>query len=251
MPRIRTLKPEHRQHRKVGRLTDQHYRLWVGLILEADDAGRLIADPGQLRLAIFGYQDKTTEAMVRAGLTRLANLGLIILYAHEGLTYAAFPSWLDHQRINRPTASFLPSPEDSLSTHGAFTEDSLSTHGGSEGRERKGSEGSVGSVHEHAVIGLGADAPAPAARTNLPIPDDIEGALNRCTVLGQARGLRNAFWWRAEIRANNGKGIDYPGELLRAEAWMATNPARAPKKNFQRFMHSWFARSEGTNGNVG
>ena len=41
MPRIRTLKPEHRQHRKLGPLDHLTYRLWVGMILEADDAGRL------------------------------------------------------------------------------------------------------------------------------------------------------------------------------------------------------------------
>ena len=44
MPRIRTLKPEHRQHRKVGALDHVSYRLWVGMILEADDEGRLVCE---------------------------------------------------------------------------------------------------------------------------------------------------------------------------------------------------------------
>ena len=48
MPRIRSLKPEHKQHRRVGMLTDLQYRLWVGLITEADDDGRLVGNTSQL-----------------------------------------------------------------------------------------------------------------------------------------------------------------------------------------------------------
>ena len=63
-PRIRTIKPEHKQHRKVGQLTDFQYRLWVGLITEADDEGRLVGNAPQLRALIFPYQgDLTLDAV--------------------------------------------------------------------------------------------------------------------------------------------------------------------------------------------
>lgn len=110
MPRIRTLKPEHRQHRKVGPLTDRHYRLWVSMILEADDEGRLICHTGQLRALTWAYDTETTTAQVEQGISELARRGLIEVYEHNATRYAAFPSWPDHQVINKPRKSRLPRP---------------------------------------------------------------------------------------------------------------------------------------------
>ena len=144
MPRIRTLKPEHRQHRKLGPLAHQTYRLWVGMILEADDEGRLVCDADQLRALIFGYHKKMTPSLIEDSLRTLADLKLIRLYDQNGTRYADFPSWHDHQRINRPTPSKLPSYKDSLSTHGSFTEDSSLIGKDRKGVEEKGSEGKGG-----------------------------------------------------------------------------------------------------------
>ena len=110
MPRIRTLKPEHRQHRKIGPLSDRAYRLWVSMILEADDEGRLICDAAQLRVVTWGYHPRITEAQVDAEIESLAGTGMLDLYSVGGTRYAAFPSWLDHQRIEYPTPSKLPDP---------------------------------------------------------------------------------------------------------------------------------------------
>src|SRR3990167_10634608 len=96
VPRIRSLKPEHRQHRKVGRLTHRQYRLWVGMICEADDAGRLVADPGGLRVLIFGHHPDVTQADVDHDVAELARIGLIRVYAVAGTRYAVFPDWAVH-----------------------------------------------------------------------------------------------------------------------------------------------------------
>lgn len=109
-PRIRTLKPDHRQHRKVGPLSHVVYRLWVGMIVEADDEGRLVADPGQLRVLIFGYHPDVTREEIDTGLATLATYGLIQRYTVAATPYACFPSWKDHQRIKKPTPSRLPPP---------------------------------------------------------------------------------------------------------------------------------------------
>ena len=152
MPRIRTLKPEHRQHRKVGPLTHVTYRLWVGMILEADDAGRLVCDAAQLRTLIFGYHPKMTCALIEASLSTLKDLGLVRLYEHNGTRYADFPSWHDHQRINRPNPSKLPSYENSLTNHGAITEDSSLIGKDRKGVEGKGSEGKGGEFEGRETI---------------------------------------------------------------------------------------------------
>lgn len=132
-PRIRTIKPEALQHRKVGKLTDQQFRLWIGLITQADDDGRLVADPDQLRVLAFGYFPRVTVAAVQAAVQALAEVGLIRLYTVAGVRYADLPSWRDHQRINRPTPSRLPAYEDSVGVHGGFSEPPVRPHAGSEG----------------------------------------------------------------------------------------------------------------------
>jgi hypothetical protein len=108
MPRIRTLKPEHKTHRKVGRLTDRQYRLWVGMITEADDEGRLVADADQLRVQIFAFQGDVTDQIVAEECQHLAKVGLIRVYKCQNTLYAVFPSWLDHQRIDKPKPSTYP-----------------------------------------------------------------------------------------------------------------------------------------------
>jgi len=146
MPRIRTLKPEHRQHRKVGPLTDREYRLWVSMILEADDEGRLVCTPAQLRACTWPYLEDsrrcTTDA-VEMCLRRIATLGLIVLYDVQGVRYAAFPSWGDHQVINKKKPSRLPPPPNPDSPV-AVPEQSRTDTGGvpgeGKGIERKGKE---------------------------------------------------------------------------------------------------------------
>ncbi len=110
MPRIRTIKPEALQHRKIGRRSIWARWLWLGIVTQADDEGRLVADPGQLRLLAFGYDEDMTLARVSDLLAELAETGLIVLYEVKGVPYAALPSWNDHQRIDKPKSSKLPPP---------------------------------------------------------------------------------------------------------------------------------------------
>ena len=86
-----------------------------------------------------------TPTLIEDSLTELAGLGLIRLYGQKGTRYADFPSWTDHQRINRPTPSKLPPYNESLNTHGVLTEDSSRKgkegKGRQEKREREGGKG--------------------------------------------------------------------------------------------------------------
>jgi uncharacterized phage protein (TIGR02220 family) len=139
MPRIRTLKPEHRQHRKVGPLDHVTYRLWVGMILEADDEGRLVYDPEALRVLIFGFHGKVSRVLVEASTTTLARLGLVNIYRSEGQDYVCFPSWHDHQKIDRPRPSLLPSCDASTSIRRTFDDHSSLIYPDLIGSDRKGS----------------------------------------------------------------------------------------------------------------
>lgn len=132
MPRIRTLKPEHRTHRKIGPLSHITYRLWVGMILEADDHGRLVCDAEQLRVTIFGYHPSVRRTIVEGSIQELATSGLLRLYAVEGVRYAWFPSWHDHQKIDRKQDSKLPPYTDSSNDRRTIVESSSSVRHGSD-----------------------------------------------------------------------------------------------------------------------
>jgi hypothetical protein len=110
MARARMFRPEHRQHRKVGPLSDAEYRLWCSMILEADDAGRLVCDAAQLRVQTWGYHPTVKVKSVEAAIEKLADSGLIQTYEIEGVRYAFFPSWADYQKPRFPTPSRLPAP---------------------------------------------------------------------------------------------------------------------------------------------
>jgi hypothetical protein len=146
MPRIRSIKPDALQHRKVGSLSDRAFRLWVALITQADDDGRVVADPEQLRVLGFGYHRDVTAEDVHLALAEIAKSGLIRLYTVRDVAYADFPSWRDHQRIDRPTPSKLPPPPGlrSTRTRRQVAEPSTSARGGSEGMGREGKGSRIG-----------------------------------------------------------------------------------------------------------
>src|SRR5689334_7054025 len=110
MPRIRTIKPEAPQHPKIGRLSDAAFRLWVVMLTQADDDGRLPCDAGQLKLLTWGYYDDVTVAMTEGRIQEIARAGCVLLYEVAGVRYAWFPSWRDHQVINKKKDSKLPAP---------------------------------------------------------------------------------------------------------------------------------------------
>ena len=123
MARIRTIKPEAMQHRKVGKLSDRAFRLWMGMLTQADDSGRLVVDAEQFRVLFFAYQRSMTAAKVAQALNEILDLGLINLYELDGNLYGCFPSWRDHQKLSHPSPSRLPAPEDSRIVR-KFSEDS-------------------------------------------------------------------------------------------------------------------------------
>lgn len=108
-PRIRTLKPEAWADERVGLVSRDARLLWLVLLTAADDEGRLRALPAAILGHGYPYGDATGEEVER-WLVELAQMGLLDLYEHQGVRYAAHPRWRSHQRIDRPTRSSLPAP---------------------------------------------------------------------------------------------------------------------------------------------
>lgn len=128
MARIRTIKPEFWSDRKLAKdLTRDQRLFYIALWNEADDEGRFLANTRRLLGIIFPYDEDIHGAFIEGSLRALADTGRVTLYTVDGDLYGELTKFDDHQRINRPTPSRIPGPDNELAiTHGGLSEDSVS-----------------------------------------------------------------------------------------------------------------------------
>jgi hypothetical protein len=109
MARIRTLKPEFWQDEKMAPLPPIDRLVFLGLISQADDAGRLVDNPRLLNGLIFPLTDDDC----RQSLETLARLGRVLRYTSEsGQRIIQVARWSDHQRVDKPSKHVLPAPSE-------------------------------------------------------------------------------------------------------------------------------------------
>lgn len=94
----------------VAELSDFEFRLWIGLITQADDAGRCDARPAIIKGHVFPLRERVTIKDIQNALHALADKGCVSLYTVGGKPYLYFPSWAEHQRI-RDCKPKYPDPE--------------------------------------------------------------------------------------------------------------------------------------------
>lgn len=186
MARIRTIKPEFFTSLTIADLSLTARLTFIGLWTHVDDAGRCVDDPRLIKAAVWPLDDRSA-ADVEVDLKALTEASLITRYTLTRKRYIAVTGWEEHQRINRPTPSKLPAPEqgeptppgpvtrdnsDSVSPHAQLSEDSP--------QERKGKEGNR----------EGKGTPLPPA-SQQPHADDFEGSN------GKTRSeLMTEDWWQ-------------------------------------------------------
>lgn len=110
MARIRTTKPSFWGSRTVAQLSRDARLLTLGLISFADDDGRFLGSTAAINGYVFPNDDLPPNK-VRKWLDEVARVGLIHEYESGGVRYGCFPSWHEHQVINRYTPSGLPEPD--------------------------------------------------------------------------------------------------------------------------------------------
>ena len=99
MARIRTIKPEYWQDEKLSPLPALDRLVFLGLISQADDAGRIVDTPRLLDGLLFPQTDETCGASLEA----LARAGVI----DRGMTASGqriiqIVGWAKHQRVDHP-----------------------------------------------------------------------------------------------------------------------------------------------------
>lgn len=106
MARIRTIKPEFWSDEKLSILDPLTRLVYLGLISQADDAGRLVDGVKQLDGMLFPSTDDTC----RESLEILARLSRILRYvAPSGQHLIQIVNW-HHQKIAHPSEYVLPAP---------------------------------------------------------------------------------------------------------------------------------------------
>lgn len=161
MARIRTLKPEFWSHKKLSKQQDSVKLLAIALLNFCDDEGFFYYDSTILRNFARPHDKNVHE--IEKSFAKLCEIGYVKIGRNtEGDLVGKVVKFLEHQTINRPTPSKIKLTcvnttftEDSLRTHGVFTEDSLPER---KGKERKGRErGERARVHEENPIFSHAD----------------------------------------------------------------------------------------------
>lgn len=152
MARIRTIKPEFFTSLTIADLPLTARLTFIGLWTHCDDAGRCVDDARLIKAALWPLDDRTA-ADIEIDLKELTESSLITRYTLNRKRYLAITNWSEHQRINRPSPSKLPAPEqgepsppdpvtrendDSLNTHAHLSEDSPQERNREGNREGKG-----------------------------------------------------------------------------------------------------------------
>ncbi len=103
--RIRSIKPEILDDAVTAGLSDSAFRLFIAIIVLADDYGRLRAEPGWLRGQVFWNRDINPANFSKA-LDEL--VPLVTFYTVDGQRYAEIRNWGKHQRVDKPGKPKVP-----------------------------------------------------------------------------------------------------------------------------------------------
>lgn len=110
MARIRTIKPESFISESLAEVTVEAERTFFGLLTQADDHGRHRDNAAIIAGLLWPLRAEHTSVHVEDDLHQLATAGLICRYTGcDGRRYLHIVTWSEHQKIDKPSQSRLPS----------------------------------------------------------------------------------------------------------------------------------------------
>jgi hypothetical protein len=117
----------------MGRVSRESRLCFILLFTLADDAGRLRGNSRMLASLLYPYDDDAKKH-IDGWLTELHKEECITRYEAEGDQYIQLNKWLQHQKIDKPSPSKIPSPDNSLPFSNP-REDSIADQGRDQGME--------------------------------------------------------------------------------------------------------------------
>lgn len=162
--RIRSIKPEFWESESLGRVSREARLLFIGLFSCCDDVGRARASSRLLASRLYPYDDDAFKKLP-GWISELEKQGCIRLYQVDGEAYLDIPKWQNHQKIDKPSASKLPSFDDVREDSRGFEKNSLGT-GNRE--EEQGEESTTTVVPEITV------QPLWGVKFGLTLPENLQ-----------------------------------------------------------------------------
>jgi len=162
MARIRTIKPEFPQSASMGRVSRDARLLFMLVWTLADDAGRLRGESRMLASLLYPYDDgedgnvRTSRADIDRWLSELESEDCVTRYECGGDQYLEIRNWLKHQKIDKPSKSKIPGPDDAESRSLANVRELSS---GDQGSEDQRIEGKDQGSEDHSVADATTDVP--------------------------------------------------------------------------------------------
>ncbi|MFE2559738.1 hypothetical protein ACFXGT_27665 [Streptomyces sp. NPDC059352] len=110
MARIRTIKPEAFVSESLAEVSVEAERTFFGLLTQSDDHGRHRDNAAIIAGLLWPLRAEHTSVHVEDDLHQLATAGLICRYTGcDGRRYLHIVTWSEHQKIDKPSQSRLPS----------------------------------------------------------------------------------------------------------------------------------------------
>ncbi len=234
MARIRSIKPELLEDERTAQLTNGEWRLFVSLLLLADDYGNLRANPKQVGGTVFWGTDEKVDVAGMMDVLELA--GLISLYNVRGQTYAHLCGWSKHQKVDKPGKPLCPGPEEQEQ--------------GENGRKTEIRESVARvsrDVSEVLAPDLDLDQDQELISAELAKPAPAPPVLI-FPVVGKAKEWGLTTELVAELSAAF-PALDILAECSKAKGWAVTNRAnRKTPDGMPKFLFAWLARAQNSNG---
>lgn len=134
MARIRSIKPEFPQSESMGRVSRDARLCFIQIWTIADDSGRLRGNSRMLSSLLFPY-DEDAPGLINGWLEELEQEECIIRYQSGGNNYIQVCKWSTHQKIDKPSPSKIPPPENIREDSSNGIESSSEDQGRDQGEE--------------------------------------------------------------------------------------------------------------------
>ncbi|MFJ5074962.1 hypothetical protein ACIP8Z_10215 [Streptomyces sp. NPDC088553] len=110
MARIRTIKPEAFVSESLAEVSVEAERTFFGLLTQSDDHGRHRDNAAIIAGLLWPLRAEHTSVHVEDDVHQLATAGLVCRYTGcDGRRYLHIVTWSEHQKIDKPSQSRLPS----------------------------------------------------------------------------------------------------------------------------------------------
>lgn len=110
--RKRMIDPGIWQSEDFGNLTTLAKLVFIGLFSQADDGGRGRGNPQYIKNTLFPYDEDMKKADIEKALKEIATHMSIRFYESNGSEYYVLTNWRIWQKVEKPTPSRLPSPDE-------------------------------------------------------------------------------------------------------------------------------------------